>query len=135
MYFADDSSEHSILVERMLQPLFLQVPRKGHAERRALVSLLRMAAAAFGGVEALPSVRGIVQLYVTHYPCISCLAVIAQFVWRLPGVSLYVDFDNAWKTWKERSEESRASAELVVGATRCPVAACHAASSDKNRLS
>ena len=31
VYFADDSAEHSILVERMLQPVFLQVPRNGHA--------------------------------------------------------------------------------------------------------
>merc|ERR1712025_945565 len=88
VYFADDSAEHSILVERMLQPLFLQVPRNGHAERRALIDLLKAIGRSFayGSSECWSQVLGEVKLYVSHYPCISCLAVIAQFGWHLPLV-------------------------------------------------
>jgi len=102
--FADDSAEHSILVERMLKPLFLQVPRNGHAERRGLVDLVRSVARALGhgGAEHWEGVRGSVELYASHYPCISCLAAVAQFKGLLPGADLEVEFDDAWATWTER---------------------------------
>merc|ERR1712178_153380 len=85
VYFADDSAAHSILVERMLQPIFLQVPRNGHEERRALIDLLHAVAHAFKyhNSETWSEVRGKVQLYASHFPCISCLACIAQFSRRL----------------------------------------------------
>merc|ERR1712032_1329497 len=73
VFLADDSAEHSILVERMLQPIFLQVPRNGHAERRALISLLRMVSRAFDyeNAECWQDTRGSVELYASHYLCIS----------------------------------------------------------------
>lgn len=117
VFLADDSAEHSILVERMLQPLFLQVPRNGHAERRALVSCIRVIGRAFGRGEAESwgAVCGELQLYASHYLCISCLAATAQFSRRLPQVRLVVAFDNAWASWAERSIEVMDPAALVIG--------------------
>lgn len=105
VFLADDSAEHSILVERMLQPIFLQVPRSGHAERRALIALLRAVSRAFDydNNERWGATAGWVRLYASHYPCISCLAVVAQFTRRMPVVALQVEFDNAWVTWEARS--------------------------------
>mmetsp|Transcript_104534 Transcript_104534/g.223435 ORF Transcript_104534/g.223435 Transcript_104534/m.223435 type:complete len:306 (-) Transcript_104534:75-992(-) len=104
VFFADDSAEHSILVERMVQPIFLQVPRNGHAERRALITLLRAVSRAFGqgASERWEETRGSVELYASHYLCISCLASVAQFSRRMPSVALHVEFDNAWAAWEER---------------------------------
>lgn len=104
IHYADDSAEHSILVERMLQPIFLKVPRNGHAERRALVCLLRSIARAFGydDTDQWEQTLGSVQLYASHYLCISCLAAVAQFTRRLPRVQLQVAFDDAWEVWEER---------------------------------
>lgn len=104
VHLADDSAEHSILVERMLQPIFLQVPRSGHAERRALISVLRATVRAFGSdsPKCWMDTTGTVQLYASHYLCISCLTVVAQFARRLPRVRLQVAFDDAWEAWRER---------------------------------
>jgi len=117
VYFADDSAEHSILVERMLQPIFLQVPRNGHAERRGLIDLLRSVARSFkqGNAEGWANVQGGVQLYASHYPCISCLVVIAQFTRRLPQVIVQVDFDNVWSSWIERTPPATAPDLLIMG--------------------
>eukprot|EP00933_Yihiella_yeosuensis_P025585 TRINITY_DN19834_c0_g1_i1.p1 TRINITY_DN19834_c0_g1~~TRINITY_DN19834_c0_g1_i1.p1 ORF type:complete len:632 (+),score=112.14 TRINITY_DN19834_c0_g1_i1:738-2633(+) len=112
VFFADDSTEHSILVERMLQPIFLQVPRSSHAERRALVAVVRFilkalgasgsGAGGSGGETALQATTGWLKLYASHYLCISCLAVVAQFTRLVPKVDMQVGFDNAWAFWKER---------------------------------
>lgn len=108
VYFADDSNEQSIIVERMLQPIFLQVTRNGHAERRALVSLLRSLLKSLGqsrtttAVEGLQATQGWVRLYASHYLCISCLAVLAQFTRLVPNVIVQVGYDNAWSSWFER---------------------------------
>jgi len=117
VYFADDSSQLSILVERMLQPIFLQAPRGGHAERRALIDLLRSVARSFksGNSESWAEVTGDVQLYASHYPCISCLATIAQFTRRLPCITMQVEFDNAWSSWTERVAPSASPEMLIMG--------------------
>lgn len=114
LFFADDSAEQAIFIERSIRPLYLQVPRGGHAERRALLAILR-AAMSLGD---LTHIEGHVLLYASHYPCISCLAAIAQFARRLPGVTLSVDFDNAWLAWQERPLSAQLNAELVVGVAR-----------------
>jgi len=119
IYFADDSAEHALLVERMLQPIFLQVPRNGHAERRALVAVLRAVVRAHGqagggvggGVGGWQnSVRGVIRLFASHYLCISCLVVVAQFCRLLPQVRTEVAYDNAWEDWQERAAPPGASA-------------------------
>jgi len=110
VYFADDSAG-PIFVERMLQPIFMQVARGGHAERRALVTLLRAALRMIGqssaqGTDRLEDTAGWVKLYASHYLCISCLAVVAQFTRLLPKVHLEVAYDNAWASWTERAVPS-----------------------------
>lgn len=117
VYFADDSAEHSILVERMLHPIFLQVPRNAHAERRALIDILRSISRsfAFGQSESWSGVRGEVRLYASHYPCISCLTVLAQFARRLPLVCVTMAFDNAWVAWVERDLATLDPGVFVMG--------------------
>mmetsp|Transcript_43371 Transcript_43371/g.97897 ORF Transcript_43371/g.97897 Transcript_43371/m.97897 type:complete len:243 (-) Transcript_43371:41-769(-) len=119
VFLADDSAEHSILVERMLQPIYLQVPRNGHAERRALIELLRAVSRAFGSgnAERWEDTAGSVRLYASHYPCMSCLVVIAQFARRLPRVTVFMEFDNAWGSWRERPAPSSSEADgmLIMG--------------------
>mmetsp|Transcript_67999 Transcript_67999/g.160061 ORF Transcript_67999/g.160061 Transcript_67999/m.160061 type:complete len:235 (+) Transcript_67999:2-706(+) len=107
VYVAEDS-QGLVLVERMIQPLFLQVPRNGHAERKAMVALLRsvlQAVGQSGGPSGgLEDVQGWVRLYASHYLCISCLASLAQFSRALPAVCVEVSCDNAWSSWQEREQ-------------------------------
>lgn len=117
VFFADDSAEHSILVERMLVPIFIQVPRNGHAERRALISVLRAVARAFDydHQEGWEDVQGLVELFVSHYPCISCLAAVAQFARCLSQARLQVEFDDAWASWSERPMDYLPPDGLAMG--------------------
>eukprot|EP00446_Apocalathium_sp_SHHI-4_P092988 CAMPEP_0177441382 /NCGR_PEP_ID=MMETSP0369-20130122/4377_1 /TAXON_ID=447022 ORGANISM="Scrippsiella hangoei-like, Strain SHHI-4" /NCGR_SAMPLE_ID=MMETSP0369 /ASSEMBLY_ACC=CAM_ASM_000364 /LENGTH=1013 /DNA_ID=CAMNT_0018913249 /DNA_START=163 /DNA_END=3202 /DNA_ORIENTATION=+ len=65
--------------------------RSGHAERGALLEVADSWLAAVpggGGRGASPhEVSGSLRLYVTHFPCISCIGVISQFACLFPGVS------------------------------------------------
>eukprot|EP00927_Polykrikos_kofoidii_P016344 TRINITY_DN17378_c0_g1_i1.p1 TRINITY_DN17378_c0_g1~~TRINITY_DN17378_c0_g1_i1.p1 ORF type:complete len:887 (+),score=111.98 TRINITY_DN17378_c0_g1_i1:184-2844(+) len=116
VFFAEDATEQSILIEKMLQPIYLQVPRGGHAERQALIELLRTAARSFGSGEgAWSQTQGKVELYATHYPCISCLSVLARCARLLPRVDFVVEFDDAWLAWQERGSSDRALATLRIG--------------------
>lgn len=90
-------------VRELLWPTFRHTARDDHAERAALLTLLAAARDALpaagcagGGSAWLGELSGVVRLYVTHWPCISCTAVLGQF-WRLmPGLLLEVAFDDAW---------------------------------------
>lgn len=119
VFVADDSAEHSILIERMLQPIFLQVPRNGHAERRALVSLLRQIsrAVSYDHHDRWSDAQGSVRLYASHFLCMSCIAAVAQFCRRLPRAEVQVEFDNAWSRWAERPFPSQA---VLPGGARNP---------------
>jgi len=76
--------------------------RSGHAERGALVDVASSwllgdsvdddhgCGASDVGVDV--EVEGELQLYVTHFPCISCVCSIAQFARLFPGVKLHVSF-------------------------------------------
>ncbi|CAE8669265.1 unnamed protein product, partial [Polarella glacialis] len=83
--------------EELLRPLRQHIRRDAHPERLALLELFEE----IGGRQeemrgALAGCRGWVQVYVTQYPCLSCLAVFCQFCRRCPQTQLEVDFDNAW---------------------------------------
>jgi len=118
VYVADDSTG-LILVERMIQPLFLQVPRHGHAERKAMVALLRSALREQGShadaatTSSLQEATGWVRLYASHYLCISCLAALAQFTRTLPQVTVEVGCDNAWSSFSARPRSD--SHVLAIG--------------------
>lgn len=80
-----------------LTPVFIRVPRGDHAERAALATFTSVAASMS---LAEPSWQktlwvGHLRLYVTHFPCLSCVAVMCQFQRRFPGVRLEVGFDVA----------------------------------------
>lgn len=65
--------------------------RSGHAERGALLEVVERWSQYSEGTD-LPSVTGNMQIYVTHFPCISCLGVLAQFSRIFPRVVLTVSF-------------------------------------------
>eukprot|EP00397_Hematodinium_sp_SG-2012_P019467 GEMP01020002.1.p1 GENE.GEMP01020002.1~~GEMP01020002.1.p1 ORF type:complete len:764 (+),score=230.30 GEMP01020002.1:339-2630(+) len=66
--------------ERALPSVHLEHDRSAHAERQALLQLD-------------PSTTGIVELFVTHRPCVSCLAAMAAFQKLAPRAELKVAFD------------------------------------------
>mmetsp|Transcript_74741 Transcript_74741/g.210746 ORF Transcript_74741/g.210746 Transcript_74741/m.210746 type:complete len:318 (+) Transcript_74741:141-1094(+) len=84
-------------VQGLLQPTFRHLSRDDHAERAALLIVV---AALFRagpiGTSQLAEVSGSLRLYVSHFPCISCLAVLGQFKRLLPELALAVAFDDAW---------------------------------------
>ena len=65
--------------------------RSGHAERCAL---LQVAADLLQGShsEEGASIEGQLFLYVTHYPCISCVCVIAQFSRLFPRLAIHLAY-------------------------------------------
>eukprot|EP00933_Yihiella_yeosuensis_P013552 TRINITY_DN12501_c3_g1_i1.p1 TRINITY_DN12501_c3_g1~~TRINITY_DN12501_c3_g1_i1.p1 ORF type:complete len:717 (+),score=122.57 TRINITY_DN12501_c3_g1_i1:179-2152(+) len=81
---------------RVAPTLIGEHDRSGHAERCALVEV------ASGWLEALgvdrakaAALEGSMCLYVTHFPCISCSCVIAQFSRLFPRLQLHVAFADA----------------------------------------
>lgn len=64
--------------------------RSGHAERGALLEVATSWLEFAQG--AVLEVEGTLRLYVSHFPCISCVSVIAQFARLFPGVRLAVSF-------------------------------------------
>eukprot|EP00397_Hematodinium_sp_SG-2012_P007281 GEMP01007323.1.p1 GENE.GEMP01007323.1~~GEMP01007323.1.p1 ORF type:complete len:836 (+),score=241.27 GEMP01007323.1:655-3162(+) len=64
----------------VLPSVYLNHDRSLHAERRALSQIV--------------GIDGMVELYVTHRPCISCIAAMVGFQKRSPRATLKVAFDN-----------------------------------------
>jgi len=84
-------------VRALLQPTFRHMARDDHAERGALLwVVLRALDACRAGTGALSELAGSVRLYVSHFPCMSCLAVLGQFARLAPCASLEAAFDDAW---------------------------------------
>mmetsp|Transcript_5323 Transcript_5323/g.14405 ORF Transcript_5323/g.14405 Transcript_5323/m.14405 type:complete len:199 (+) Transcript_5323:131-727(+) len=87
-------------IHDMLQPVFEHIHRDDHSERHAFLAYAR-AIVRRVGYEGLPDVSGRIGMYVAHFPCISCVAVICQFIRFFPSVRLDMDFDNMWKSrWR-----------------------------------
>ncbi|CAJ1407874.1 unnamed protein product [Effrenium voratum] len=85
----------------LLPALRQHLRRDMHPERLALLELLEHLRAEEGEDEErlLQRCEGRVQVYVSQYPCVSCLAVFCQFRRRCPNIQLEVAFDNAWTTF------------------------------------
>merc|ERR1711879_543526 len=58
------------------------------------------------GWEAADDCSGVVQMYCSHFPCISCIAVISQFVRLFPSIRLEMDFDSMWRTRFEPASQA-----------------------------
>ncbi|OLP95294.1 hypothetical protein AK812_SmicGene22593 [Symbiodinium microadriaticum] len=108
-------------VSEWLLPVFVEHDRSSHAERMAQTIRSRGKGSYFhkivlygcvksAGAKLHPdsSVSGMVAVYATHTPCISCMAVFCQFKQKLPGVKLYVCFDKWGETNRWIAEEVRA---------------------------
>lgn len=74
--------------------------RGGHAERVAMLTCVRTMLCLIGDLspackpaDLASCMSGNVWLYVSHWPCISCLAVFSQFAALCPGVRLRVTWD------------------------------------------
>lgn len=84
-------------IQEMLQPIFSHINRDDHSERAAFLHLSRSLLKRCGW-EGSDNCSGWLRLYITHFPCISCVAVTCQFVRFFPAIRLELDFDNMWKT-------------------------------------
>eukprot|EP00746_Dinoflagellata_sp_MGD_P022727 gnl/MRDRNA2_/MRDRNA2_153208_c0_seq1.p1 gnl/MRDRNA2_/MRDRNA2_153208_c0~~gnl/MRDRNA2_/MRDRNA2_153208_c0_seq1.p1 ORF type:complete len:182 (+),score=30.58 gnl/MRDRNA2_/MRDRNA2_153208_c0_seq1:137-682(+) len=84
-------------VHEMLQPIFSHINRDDHAERYGFLFTTR-AMIRRCGYDATDDCSGCIRMYISHFPCISCVAIFCQFIRFFPGVRLEMDFDNMWKT-------------------------------------
>lgn len=76
------------------------VGRDTHCEFVALSEVVsQLEAWGLEGPPRVTDVGGKVWLFTTHYPCISCLGVIAQFQWRFPAIDLRVGGVD-WREWQ-----------------------------------
>eukprot|EP00397_Hematodinium_sp_SG-2012_P006098 GEMP01006126.1.p1 GENE.GEMP01006126.1~~GEMP01006126.1.p1 ORF type:complete len:741 (+),score=199.05 GEMP01006126.1:670-2892(+) len=66
---------------KVLPSVYIDHDRSAHAERQALLQI------------HLVGTEGIVELYITHRPCISCIAAMVTFQKRTPRAILKVAFD------------------------------------------
>ncbi|CAE7402074.1 aidB [Symbiodinium necroappetens] len=97
-------------IEDLLAPLRQHLRRDTHPERLALLELMHAMAQAEADEtleelsdqslrDFLKKCEGAAQVYVSQYPCVSCLAVFCQFKHRCPKIGLEVAFDNAWTSF------------------------------------
>lgn len=89
--FASGNTEGIDSRNDVLRPLFRHSRGVDHAERVALLTLLRSVVS--GLSENWEECTGTMQLYVSHFPCISCVALFCQLT-SCSGIKLEVDFDN-----------------------------------------
>jgi len=81
----------------LLQPAFRHMLRANHAERAALLWVTAAVRNAFSICESqFVEVTGTLQLYASHFPCMSCLSVLGQFARLASHVALEAAFDDAW---------------------------------------
>lgn len=92
-------------IQEMLQPIFSHINRDDHSERAAFLHVVR-AWTKRCGFHDTDACSGWIRLFITHFPCISCLAVTCQFVRFFPAVRLQIDFDNMWKTRYEPADKA-----------------------------
>merc|ERR1719247_3918214 len=73
-------------LSQMLTPIFSHITRDDHCERAGYLHLLRATLRRVrlaGG--SLADCSGKTYMYVSHFPCISCITVISQIVRHLPA--------------------------------------------------
>mmetsp|Transcript_123776 Transcript_123776/g.214580 ORF Transcript_123776/g.214580 Transcript_123776/m.214580 type:complete len:215 (+) Transcript_123776:42-686(+) len=100
-------------IRDMMQPVFSHINRDDHCERYGFLHTVR-AIVRRCGLDATDECSGRVSLYVSHFPCISCIAVFCQFIRFFPSVRLEVDFDNMWRTrFRQGRQECRPDAWKV----------------------
>lgn len=101
----DEHLRPIITKSRIAPNMVGQHDRSGHAERCALLhvthELLGM------NPDIASEIRGDLQLYITHYPCISCVCIIAQFIRLFPGLSMELAYADGRTINTQRLEEKR----------------------------
>jgi hypothetical protein len=97
LFFQGRSRNMDQRIQDMLQPVFSNINRDDHSERAALLHVTR-AVLNRCGWHGSDDCDGWLRMYISHFPCISCIAVICQFVRIFPAIRLELDFDNMWKT-------------------------------------
>lgn len=75
------------------------VARDGHCERVCICWLADAMIAHFGA-NAWGACVGQLLIYASHFPCISCIAVLCQFRRYVPRVKAHVDYDSLWESWR-----------------------------------
>eukprot|EP00929_Paragymnodinium_shiwhaense_P008402 TRINITY_DN112360_c0_g1_i1.p1 TRINITY_DN112360_c0_g1~~TRINITY_DN112360_c0_g1_i1.p1 ORF type:complete len:191 (-),score=29.24 TRINITY_DN112360_c0_g1_i1:586-1158(-) len=122
LFYAEPPRGVDARIQEMLQPIFSHISREDHAERTAFLHIAR-ALLRRSGWDHSDDLSGWIKMYVSHFPCISCVAVSAQFLRFFPAIRLQMDFDNMWKARYEPPDKAGADAFLENGgisATRLP---------------
>mmetsp|Transcript_4686 Transcript_4686/g.7625 ORF Transcript_4686/g.7625 Transcript_4686/m.7625 type:complete len:143 (-) Transcript_4686:82-510(-) len=87
-------------VHNILQPIQVaavrQYPRDEASERYALLQFVR-AAVARCGTERLDFCVGVLRLYLSHWPSLCGLVILAEFIRHFPAVRLELHYDNAFE--------------------------------------
>lgn len=86
--------------------------RSSHCEfvalTRVVLSELELLGLA-GAPRVASEFSGKVWLFATHYPCLSCLGVLAQFRWRFPNIQLALEYSE-WRDWQNEMQQALADA-------------------------
>lgn len=104
LFFSDIPRGIDPRLLEMLQPIFSHINRDDHSERAAFLHLSRLLLKRCGW-SGTDDCSGWLRIYVSHFPCISCVAVTCQFVRFFPAIRLEMDFDNMWKTRFEPADK------------------------------
>lgn len=84
-------------VKRMLRATYRHMARDDHAERAAMLSVVwTVLQECRSGTAALGHVNGMLRLYISHFPCMSCVAVLGQLARHAPCAKFEIAFDDAW---------------------------------------
>merc|ERR1712232_255056 len=88
-------------LDLLLRPIRAKHGRNGHAERVALIRVLQLAPFVCTNRSSSScefSAFGTVRLFISRWPCTSCLAVFCQWRALFPHVQLFVAFDDKVST-------------------------------------
>mmetsp|Transcript_51972 Transcript_51972/g.93441 ORF Transcript_51972/g.93441 Transcript_51972/m.93441 type:complete len:145 (+) Transcript_51972:109-543(+) len=92
-------------VHKMLQPIQVaavrQLPRDDACERYALLQFAR-AAVARCGTDRLDLCVGMLRLYLSHWPSLCGVTVLAEFVRHFPAVRVELHYDSAFEVAASR---------------------------------
>jgi len=102
-------------VSEWLLPVFVEHDRSPHAERMAMLFLGEEIKSRGGKLHPDAKIKGGVCVYASHTPCISCLACFCQFRRKLPGVNLWVCFDD-WHDTRRWFDDGSAVAAAEAAA-------------------
>eukprot|EP00927_Polykrikos_kofoidii_P045219 TRINITY_DN39120_c0_g1_i1.p1 TRINITY_DN39120_c0_g1~~TRINITY_DN39120_c0_g1_i1.p1 ORF type:complete len:189 (+),score=30.86 TRINITY_DN39120_c0_g1_i1:122-688(+) len=105
LFCCDTPANVDTRIHNVLQPIFSHISREDHSERAAFLHITR-ALIKRCSWEGTDDCHGTLKMFISHFPCISCVAIACQFVRFFPAIRLQLDFDNMWKTRYEPADKA-----------------------------